>query len=573
MPWRDDFALARQAAGLPGFLRRPLSLAAAARAVADRLGQPAPAGQAGDRNDQNDHQDREPCGRAGEAAFLASLDRLVWSVPASPFRRLLVWAGCEPGDLRGMVAADGLEATLAHLRDAGVVVTADEFRGSAPLRRAGLELHLTAGDFDNPHLGGGVAGATSGSTGAGRLPVRYGWPFLEQEAADEALLLASHGLTAAPLAFWLPGPPGIAGLHNLLVHAKLGRPPARWFAPGSPPRPADGTAFRVERAWRLARRLLPRLGPAIEWVQADDAAAIARWLAAAPRPAALKCFAGAAARVGRAARKAGLDLSGTVVFAGGEPLTDARRADLEAAGARVVARYVATETGFIAGACPAAQGDEMHVYADRLAILGGDPDPRGSDDHDRGAGAARGPLAFTSLSLAAPKVLLNVELGDHGTLRRHACDCALGRAGLSLHVSQVHNPTKLSAEGVKLGQLDFARLVEQAVATLGGSPDDFQIQLLDAAAGDPNGRLRIALAPPSPVAPQALQAILCQTLPQLPGGALAAKLWFAGGALTIERRPLQTGAGHKIRRVLPAADDPSAAPQPAAAAPEDDHAP
>jgi hypothetical protein len=123
-------------------------------------------------------------------------------------------------------------------------------------------------------ISGGVAGATSGSTG-GSIPVRYDWPFLAAEAAEELLLLESHGLREAPLAFWMPGPPGIAGLHNLLAHAKLGRPPKRWFSTSPAPLRRDGLAFWVDRGWRAARRLLPRLGPAPEWVPADLAGASA----------------------------------------------------------------------------------------------------------------------------------------------------------------------------------------------------------------------------------------------------------------------------------------------------------
>jgi hypothetical protein len=383
---------------------------------------------------------------------------------------------------------------------------------------------------------GNVAGTTSGSTGRG-LPVRYGWSFLAEEAADELLLLASHALVEAPLALWLPGPPGIAGLHNLLVHAGLGRPPRRWFSPSRAPAAGDGLAFWADRGWRAASRVLPRLGPAPRWVPPEQAERVARWLAESPRPALLKCFASSALRVAAAAAAAGLDLSRHVVFAGGEPLTEARRDFLARSGLRAYARYAATETGFIAGACPlGADGADMHLYADRLALVAAGPDGR--------AGA----LAFTSLSLAAPKVLLNVELGDCGTLRRQPCDCALGRAGLAWRVTEVSSPAKIAAEGVKLGEVDFTRLVEEAVRDLGGSPDDFQIWLGESASGA--SRPIIALAPHAGVEPAALRRRLRARLPELPGGALAAQLWLDAGALAIERQPLRRGPGEKARRVV-----------------------
>jgi hypothetical protein len=498
---------------LPRFLRRPLDLPTAAAAVAAGV-------------------------KGREAAFLQVLDQLVFGVAASPLRRLLAWAGCTPGDMRSLVDAEGVEGTLSRLRSAGVFVTADEFRGRIPLRRAGLELALTPRDFDNSRISGGVAGATSGSTGGGSIPVRYDWPFLAAEAAGELLLLESHGLREAPLALWMPGPPGIAGLHNVLAHAKLGRPPERWFSTSPAPRRGDGLAFWVDRGWRTARRLLPRLGPATEWVPAECAGEVAGWLARGPQPAALKCFASSALRVASAAVAGGLDLSRSVVFAGGEPLTAARRDFLARAGLRVYARYAATETGFIAGACPCGEdGGEMHLYGDRLALIGPEPD------------GPAAPFAFTTLSLAAPKVLLNVELGDQGRLRRRSCDCSLGRAGLSWHVRDVHSPAKIAAEGVKLGELDFARLVDEAARDLGGNPDELQIWLGAGAGGA--SRLTLVLAPGAAIDPAALERRLRDRLPDLPGGgALAAKLWFDSGVLTIERRPLRLGPGQKMQRIV-----------------------
>jgi phenylacetate-coenzyme A ligase PaaK-like adenylate-forming protein len=271
---------------------------------------------------------------------------------------------------------------------------------------------------------------------------------------------------------------------------------------------------------------------------------VARWLAEAPRPALLKCFAGAALRLAGAARAAGLDLGGKVIFAGGEPLGETRRRILAEAGLSVFARYAATETGFLAGACPlGAGGGDMHLYADLAALVNGQPD------------GVPGPLAVTALSLQAPLVLLNVELGDHGALRRRPCECALGRAGLDWRVAEVHSPDKIVADGVKLGEVDFTRLVEEAVCRLGGGPDDFQIWLGRQADGAE--RPAVVLAPYSPVDPAALRARLRQSLPQLSGGALAARLWIDGGGMEVKRRPLVPGAGHKISRVVRRATDES----------------
>ena len=82
--------------------------------------------------------------------------------------------------------------------------------------------------FRNPHSGAGAwRASTSGTTGP-RRAVPYGWELFAEEADAERLLLEAHGLGRAPVALWLPAPPGIAGLHNAALHWRFERPLARW---------------------------------------------------------------------------------------------------------------------------------------------------------------------------------------------------------------------------------------------------------------------------------------------------------------------------------------------------------
>ena len=61
-----------------------------------------------------------------------------------------------------------LERTLAALRQAGVYVTFEEFRGSTPLVRGGRVLHVQTADFGNPLLAGSHEMESGGSTGTAR---------------------------------------------------------------------------------------------------------------------------------------------------------------------------------------------------------------------------------------------------------------------------------------------------------------------------------------------------------------------------------------------------------------------
>src|SRR5208283_394847 len=101
-----------------------------------------------------------------ESNFIRVAEQLIYDVPSSPYRRLLLWAGCEFGDLRASVQSRGLEKTLEDLRDRGVYLTLEEFKSRVPVLRNGLSFETHEVDFDNPLLlGGRISGETSGTRG------------------------------------------------------------------------------------------------------------------------------------------------------------------------------------------------------------------------------------------------------------------------------------------------------------------------------------------------------------------------------------------------------------------------
>ncbi len=135
-------AYARFAAGLPSFLRQPISLADAEALV--RRGM--------ERREDN---------------FLRLLERGVFARPASPYARLMRLARCEMGDVRDMVKRQGLESSLRALRESGVYVTFDEMKGREPIVRHGESFAVTTDDFSNPLLRPAYEGESGGSTGVG----------------------------------------------------------------------------------------------------------------------------------------------------------------------------------------------------------------------------------------------------------------------------------------------------------------------------------------------------------------------------------------------------------------------
>ncbi len=111
--------------GLKTFLKEPTTVAQAAAAVRSRLA-------------------------TREDNFLRLLQRGVFQYPRSPYLPLFRLARCEFGDVSDRVRRHGLEDTLRVLREAGVYITFEEFKGRAPIVRAGHEIPVLAHDFDNP---------------------------------------------------------------------------------------------------------------------------------------------------------------------------------------------------------------------------------------------------------------------------------------------------------------------------------------------------------------------------------------------------------------------------------------
>ena len=365
--------------------------------------------------------------------FLETVSQVIRESPESPYAELLRWAGCTLGDLEQTVRTHGVDTTLEQLRDAGVHLTYAEFRGRVPIVRNGLEIPARPGAFDNPLVrGGAMGGSTSGSSSAPR-PVLVSWAGLAEEAAENVLLHEIHGLSRLRLAMWLAPPPGIAAVNCIMVNARRGHPPERWFSPveGDLPGTAFGARF-VTRALPVVGRSVGLRIPRPEPVRIGEEAVLAHWMHGAimqDGSCVLRTSASGAVRVAETAVLQGIDVSGGVVLVAGEPLTPPRLRAIEAAGLRAVPHYGTAEAGIVAGGCGQPQAcDDMHLYVDRLAgtVL----------RREMGPGLpAVDSLLLTSLSVGRGQMLLNAEIGDHAQFERRTCGCTFGELGFDLHVS------------------------------------------------------------------------------------------------------------------------------------------
>jgi hypothetical protein len=476
---------------------------------------------------------------ARERSFLTLLAGSVFANPRSPYRALCAHAGIELGDVERLVRDAGVEGALEHLFDAGVRVTSDELRGRVPIRRGSLELAVRRDDFNNPLAGRHYDGRSGGSrSGGARVPVNLA--LVAYEAGYLALVQRAFGVTGWPAVLWLPAPPGAAGLKSALMYAKLGRPLERWFSTTDPGWRGPSLRYALHtQATVLASRLFggPRALPAPEHVPASDADRVARWAAAAKRrgsPGVVGTGPSAAARVCRAARELGLDISGTLFRGGGEPHTPARAELVGAAGARMASSYFMGELGGMVGlACAAPEAvDEVHVATDKVAVV----------QRERRVGAtAVGTLVFTTLQPLVPRLALNLDSDDFGVLGRRDCGCAVERAGLRLHLHGIRSYLKLTSEGMNFLGEDVVTLVERVLpARFGGSAGDYQLVEHEEESGLPVVAIVVAPGVGEVRGTEVVEAVL--SFLDARGDAMMAEVWRGGRTLRVLRRePYVTG--------------------------------
>src|SRR5262249_55933581 len=150
--------------------------------------------------------------------------------------------------------------------------------------------------------------------------------FLADQAVNRALALTARGGRDWRIAYWdVPG----GGLGAILVYAKAGALPVRWFSPVSPELP--GLHSRYRWSGRRARRALPV--PC--HVPVDDPLPIARWMAeelAKGRIPFLTTYSSPAVRLCQAAHEAGIWLGGARFALYGEPITEPRLATIRRVG-------------------------------------------------------------------------------------------------------------------------------------------------------------------------------------------------------------------------------------------------
>jgi phenylacetate-coenzyme A ligase PaaK-like adenylate-forming protein len=406
--------------------------------------------------------------RNREARFVEHLRRVIAVRPQHPVNRLMIEAGCDAGDVENLVAREGLEAALEKLRQNGVWVSHEEFKGRKPLVRGGKEIPASPERFLNPFVRGAWSERTSGTTGKPvSVPVNLDHLILGEQWRSVAF--RQYRMPDRPMIMLSPALPALLGFLRQVWAHKSGYAVQAWYVPGSDRQ----AAWHYRAATRALLGELRCLGVPVSsliWLPRNDFSIVARAIAGLRGRCVVGGNTSRCVRVAAAAIESGLDIGGARFWTGGEGVTPGKAEVFRRAGAEVYPGYGARELGSLGHACPHYQGhNTVHHFSAATAIIAQRrPAPW--------AGGEVNSLMFTTLLPSAPFFAINLELGDHGVIEKARCGCRFSQLGFDTVISDIYSYTKLTGHGASLFGTDIVRILEQALpARFGGGPMDYQL--------------------------------------------------------------------------------------------------
>jgi len=503
--------------GLRSYFRQPISLKEARIIVQNRLAQ-------------------------RENNFLRLVERGIFGYSHSPYLPLLKNVGCEMADIRKMVKAKGLEKTLSSLREAGVYITFEQFKGREPIVCDGKEIPVKVRDFDNPYLKHYYQAESGGTTGAGTR-VSTDLDHLAAQAPNIMLTREAHGVLNVPTAIWHGILPDNTGVSILLRQARFGRIADKWFSPIS------SRDIRFSLKNRLANYCIVSAGrlfgvpfPRPEHVSLDQAAILTYWAFNNLKIHGKCLIRGSVSKVLRiclVARENNIDLRGVTFMGGSEPPTPAKVKQITLSNAKWVPTYFFTEAGAVGLGCAnPVDGNDLHFQKDALAVIQHPIQVPGSE-------ITVDAFHWTSLLATTPKIMLNVESDDYGVIEKRSCGCPLEHLGFTEHLREIRSYRKLTGEGTTLVGSEMIHILEEILpARFGGSPLDYQLMEEE----DNVGLTRISLIVSPKIKINNEKEVIETVLEALGQGSdsadLTRALWQQTGSLQVKRmEPVWTSRG------------------------------
>ena len=464
--------------------------------------------------------------------FLSLMRKGIYGNPKSPYLKLLKLAGCEIGDIESMVSKDGIEATLQKLLAEGVYLNWEEFKGKRETTRGGSHLRFDESDFDNPFLSSYYYSRSSGTRSAGTR-TQFDLRHILETTYYRMIMHAVNDTLDVPVGVWHAALPSQAGTSNLLKYSIMGKPVVRWFSPVTEGQTRASLRDRLATRYIIyAGRLWGARLVKPEYVSLADAVKVARWMADAKKEfggCCLSSFVSPAVKVCQAAMENGLDIQGTHFLVGGEPLTEAKRQQIENAGASVTPGYFMNEIGTVGFGCPGFTADDVHLFHDSVALI---QHQRKVENTDIYVDA----FLFTCILSTARKILINVESDDYGVLEARSCGCLFEQLGFNKHIHSIRSFAKLTGSGMTIVGSDFVRILEEVLPReYGGAATDYQ--LLEEEDGQGQTHLSLIISPAVGAVNESdvINTVFQELRRSAYCGKLAAGFWSQVGALQVKR--------------------------------------
>ncbi len=403
-----------------------------------------------------------------EENFLRLIKKGIFLNKKSPYLKIFKLIQISYDDIERMINKNGLSETLNILREDGIYLTVEEFKGKKTVVRRNAEFRFKEQDFDNPLLSAYYNIETGGTRSSGTRTL-LDLEYISAKAVYYPLVFDIYNLKDCKIGLWAPTPPLGAGILPLLHFAKTGKIVSKWFSPIKPD---------IERAMSLkfmigaAKNINIDL-PYPEYTNIQDVEKVVNWIIDVKAKYGNVLFlslVSQAVRICEFARINSLDISGVKFWIFGEPITEARYNVIKSSGCEVIPLYSFIELGSIGFGCnKRSSPEEIHFFQDSMALI----------QHNKfipSLGENVGSFLFSSILPSSPKILLNVENGDYGIIDKRPCDCILGELGLETHIKNIHSFEKLNAEGMTFFAFDAMNILEEILPNkFGGTLLDYQL--------------------------------------------------------------------------------------------------
>lgn len=475
-----------------------------------------------------------------EENFLRLIKKGVFDYRKSPYRPLFNLARCGYEDVERMVSNEGIEGTLAILRDKGIYISIEEFKGKQPIIRDGSIFKVRERDFDNPYTARCYERRSGATRSAGTRTV-VDFEFLADTAANRGLIADMWGLSGSPFVIIRPASPYGAGTLFMLHLSKFDIYPVKWFSLYDERNVPISLKSRFGLYYILfmgnlfgAKFPRPDLRDFGCW---DEAVAYVARLLDRHKSCCIFTNVSSATRICSIANAKSISLQGLTFQGCGEPLTDKKRDEIESAGARYVLYYAFTEAGLTGCHClHASEIDDIHLFEDSFAFIN-----RTRPMMDTSVEA----FLVTSLLGSSPKILLNVESGDYGKIERRGCGCPYEALGFRTHIHTIRSFEKLSGEGMTFYGTDAVKIVEDILPSrFGGSGLDYQLVEEE----DEKGFTRLLLYASPSLGPLDEEALAQSVIAAFSEGdhsrKIMARIYDQAGVIKVKREPpMVTGEG------------------------------